>query len=367
MGIEHEVAVKEKRVRAFLDEAGYDALVLTTQANFAWITGGGDNHLVLASDAGVASVLVTREAKVVVTNNIEAERIMAEEIAAPGFDLQAVEWLAPGGAKAKIGELTRGLKVASDTGTAGSAVEAARVAELRYSLTPEEIGKYRQLGAHVGQCIGTVCQGLRPGVTENEVAGRLAESFLSRGITPTVLLVAADDRVEKYRHPISTDKKAERCVMVVVCARRWGLIVSCTRLVHFGPPPTALRRKHDAVVAVDAALNLSTKVGTPLGEIFRAGQQAYADAGFPDEWRRHHQGGPTGYAGRDIIATPDEKRTVQPNQAFAWNPSITGTKSEDTILVTEAGIEWLSFSPDWPMLDVEFRGQTVQREAILVL
>jgi len=26
MGIEHEVAVKEKRVRAFLDEAGYDAL-----------------------------------------------------------------------------------------------------------------------------------------------------------------------------------------------------------------------------------------------------------------------------------------------------------------------------------------------------
>ena len=83
MGVEQEVAAKQARVRSFLDEAGYDALVLTTQANFAWITGGGDNHVVLAADAGVASVLVTREAKYVVANNIESPRIMTEEIAAP--------------------------------------------------------------------------------------------------------------------------------------------------------------------------------------------------------------------------------------------------------------------------------------------
>jgi len=366
MGVEQEVAVKEARVRAFLDKTGYDGLALTTQANFAWITAGGDNHVVLAADAGVATVLITQDAKYVVTNNIEAARIMTEEVAAPGYELRAVNWF-EADAAAAVAQLTKGLKLASDTGIAGSAVEADRIAELRYSLTREEMDKYRWLGAHTEQCLSAVCKGLKPGVTENEVAGRLAESLYAEGIAPVVLLIAADDRIEKYRHPINTDTTAKRCVMAVVCARRWGLILSCTRLVHFGPLPATLRRKHDAVVKVDAAFNLSTEVGTLLGEIFSAGRLAYADAGFPDEWRLHHQGGPTGYAGRDIVVTPGEQRTVQPDQAFAWNPSITGTKSEDSILVTEAGIEWLSLSPDWPMLDVEFDSQTVKREDILVV
>ena len=366
MGLQEEVKAKEARVRAFLDEQGYDALVLTTQANFAWITGGGDNHVVLAADAGVASVVITREAKYVVTNTIEAGRIMDEEIAAPGYELKAVNWF-EADAAAEVARITKGLKVASDTGLAGSTPEAEGIAALRFSLTPEEMDKYRWLGAETERCMSAVCKGVKPGVTEDEVAGRLAESLYAKGIAPVVLLIAADERIEKYRHPINTDKKVERCVMAVVCARRWGLIVSCTRLVHFGALPAELRRKHDAVVRVDAAFNLSTTVGTALGEIFAAGQKAYADAGFPDEWRLHHQGGSTGYAGRDVVATPGETATVQPNQAFAWNPSITGTKSEDTVLVTEAGIEWLSLSPDWPMLEAEFNGETVRREDILVL
>jgi Xaa-Pro aminopeptidase len=366
MGVVQEVAAKDARVRAFLDEKGYDALVLTTQANFAWITGGGDNHVVLAADAGVASVVITREAKYVVTNTIEAGRIMDEEIAAPGYELKTVNWF-EADAAAEVARLTKGLKVASDTGLAATTLEADGIAALRFSLTPEEMDKYRRLGTETERCVSAVCKGVKPGVTEDEIAGRLAESLYAKGITPVVLLIAADERIEKYRHPINTDKKAKRCVMAVVCARRWGLIVSCTRLVHFGALPVELRRKHDAVVRVDAAFNLSTKVGAPLGEIFSAGQKAYSDAGFPDEWRLHHQGGSTGYAGRDVVATPGETATVQVNQAFAWNPSITGTKSEDTMLVTEAGIEWLSLSPDWPMLEAEFNGETVRREDILVL
>ncbi len=31
------------------------------------------------------------------------------------------------------------------------------------------------------------------------------------------------------------------------------------------------------------------------------------------------------------------------------------------------GIEWLTLSSDWPMIDVEYDGHTVQREDILVL
>jgi Xaa-Pro aminopeptidase len=373
MGVRKEVAAKEARVRAFLDEAGYDALVLTTQANFAWITGGGDNHIVLAADAGVASVLVTRDAKYIVTKNNEIARIMAEEIGdedvASGFEPRDVAWCGPATIESEIAALTRGGKVGSDTGLAGTTLEARRIAALRYSLTPEEIVKYRALGAETEACMRAVCKGLKPGLTENEIAGRLTEMLLARGIVPVVLLVAADERIRKYRHPIHTAAKVERTVMVIVCVRRHGLIIACTRHVHFGPLPDEVRRKHDAVVKVDAALNLATTVGTTLGDILEVGKKAYAKGGFPDEWKLHHQGGSIGYAPRDVVATPGEKQPVLVNQAFAWNPSITGTKSEDTVLVTEAGLEWLSLSrdPDWPMLDVEWDGRTVQREDILVL
>jgi Xaa-Pro aminopeptidase len=374
MGVEQEVAVKHARIRACLDEAGYDAVVLTTHANFAWITGGGSNYINTATEAGVASVLVTRDAKYIITANNEADRIMTEEIMAGqgpghGYELRVVNWCGPGTIEDEIGRLTRDLVVASDTGIAGSKLEARRIAELRFSLTPEEIERYRALGSEVEVCMRTLCRGLTPGLSENEIAGRFGEMLLARGIMPVVTLVAADERIARYRHPIHTDAKVERTVMIITCARRRGLIIACTRHVHFGPLPDETRRKHDAVVKVDAALNLTTKIGAPLSSILAVGQKAYADAGFADEWRLHHQGGSIGYAPRDVVAKPGEQQTVLVNQAFAWNPSITGTKSEDTMLVTKDGIEWLTLSAeaDWPMLDVEFDGRTVQREDILVL
>src|SRR5712691_178400 len=120
-------------------------------------------------------------------------------------------------------------------------------------------------------------------------------------------------------------------------ARRGGVVVSLTRLVHFGDPEPELRKRHEAVTAVDATFINASRPGAVAGEIFRGGMAAYAAVGYPDEWTRLHQGGATGYAGRDYRATPDSPHVVRLHQAFAWNPSIAGTKSEDTLLVTPSG------------------------------
>jgi antitoxin VapB len=159
------------------------------------------------------------------------------------------------------------------------------------------------------------------------------------------MLVAADDRIARFRHPIPTARRIERTVMAAVCAQRRGLTVSITRLVRFGGIDDDLRRRHDAVCAVDAALHDATRPGARWCDALRAATDAYAAAGYADEWKLHHQGGPMGYELRDFTATPTETRRVQPDQLVGWNPSITGTKSEDTIL---SGGEILTAMDDWP-------------------
>ncbi len=346
---------------------GLDAVVLENQNSFAWYTGGGDNHVGIATELGVALLVIARDSDHVVTSNIEAPRIMEEEVPGLGLQLAEVPWHEPDGVRKAVERLIGSRAVASDSGFPGTKKMTGELAELRFSLTAPEVERYRRVGRDTEESVTTVCKKLRPGMSENAIAGIVAEELYSRGVTPVVLLIAADDRTEKFRHPINTDRKVSKCVMAVSCGRRWGLIVSCTRIVHFGKLPRELRRRHDAVLKVDAALNLSTRVGREIGSLLQAGIETYAKVGFPDEWKMHHQGGPTGYTGREFRATPNEKRKVVRNQAFAWNPSIAGTKSEDTIIVTDDGIEFLSLSSDWPMVEVDYRGEVIRREDILVV
>jgi antitoxin VapB len=128
-----------------------------------------------------------------------------------------------------------------------------------------------------------------------------------------------------------------------------------------------LRAKARVIADIDAAINLSTRPGKTLGELFQVLQKAYADHGQADQWKQHHQGGPTGYANREAVATPESTIVVRPNQAFAWNPSIVGIKSEDTVLCTEGGIDVLTAaSEDWPVLTGRVNGLELPRADILV-
>lgn len=359
-----ELAEKEHRVRGFLEAAGLDAVAFSTQSNFAWATCGGDNHVVTASDLGVATALFTRKGdKFVLCENIEAARIATEETADLGFEHKSLNWF-EGGLAELVSELG-GASVGSDTGLNGTRNVDAQFAEYRFSLTPEEVERYRWVGRNTAECMAQTCRQIRPGMTEHEIAAALDSKLIERGMIPNVTLIATDERIERYRHPIPTEKKLERYAMLVICARRWGLIVSMTRLVHFGKIPAELRRKHDAVARVDATFLAHTRTGAVVGDVFRKALQAYAETGYADEWKLHHQGGPTGYRGREYRAISDTADTVRENQAFAWNPSITGTKSEDTIIASSDGFEVLSEISDWPMVEVEVAGTTIRRPDIL--
>lgn len=87
--------------------------------------------------------------------------------------------------------------------------------------------------------------------------------------------------------------------------------------------------------------------------VFDAIRDAYAAVGHPEEWERHHQGGPIGYETREWIATPESTESVPLPMTYAWNPTVQGSKSEDTVLVSADGTTVLSQTGDWPMTEHE--------------
>lgn len=360
-----EVQVKLERVRALMVEEELGAVVLGTQAGFAWITAGGDSHVATGAELGVASVLVTEDSQYVVTENIEADRIATEEVAELGFEVVSDEWH-KGNLSEVISNLAPGDVAADGRWLTGAIDLGDALMQLTWELLPPEIERYRTLGREVSDALGATAREIEPGWTEHEIAGSLCHKLVSLGIHTPVILIAVDERIRRFRHPIPTAQRLQQYAMLVASVKRGGLVNSSTRLVHFGPLPDDLRRRHEACVQVDACFNMETRPGVSAGAVFSKAVQTYAAQGFPEEWRLHHQGGATGYQGRAYRANASTPHKVLLNQAFAWNPSITGTKSEDTILVTESGPEVLSPARDWPMLTVEHQGQKIARPDILV-
>lgn len=360
-----EMREKQRRARELIRHEGLAALAITNVGNFAWLTCGGSNYVGTANDVGAATAVVTADAKYIVCDNVEAPRIAEEEVAGQGFEFRTFPWY-ENARDGIISEIANGERSGSDVPMKGAVNVSSAFDACRQSLTDAEVERYRWLGRNAGECLSLAAREIEPGMTEHEIAGILDKHIYERGIVPTLTLIATDERIDRYRHPIPTDKKLERRAMLVTGARKCGLIVSATRMVHFGELPDDLRRKHDAVARVDAALISATQPGARMGDIFRAGMDAYAEFGFADEWKLHHQGGPTGYRAREFRVSEATDAAVVENQAFAWNPSITGTKTEDTIIATSSGTIILSETDDWPKVEGEIGGRVIARPDVLV-
>lgn len=360
-----EIDEKMDRVRALLERRRLDAVRLRRAASFAWATGGADSAINTASDGGVAELVVTRDRRYLVTSNIEAPRFADEDgLAALGWEPAASPWHAGGD---PAGELTRGLAVGSDLAVAGAADLAAEIAGLRLDLVPVEQARFRELSRRCAAAMDAAAGAVRPGMSEHAIAGLLAGETAARGAWPVVDLVATDERIRRFRHPLPTPKALERHAMLVLCGRRWGLVCSLTRFVHVGRLPDDLRARQAATATVDATFIAATRPGARVADVFARGVEAYRAAGFAGEWTLHHQGGAAGYQPREYIATPSSREVVAAGQAFAWNPSVTGTKSEDTVLVQAAGTEVMTEIAGWPVLEVAVDGATWRRPAVLEL
>lgn len=361
-----EVSEKLARLRAWLAANKQDAALLEQTANVAWLTGGAETAINIAADRGPVALVVTADRAYAVSDAVERPRLEREEgLSDLGFEIVAEPWYRRG---AFVADMRERLHVEDDNGDSGDGSNslARQLQQLRTTLHPNEVERLRQACLLAADALREVIARVLPGMTELEVAGMLAQASRARGGIAVVNLVGSDERIAAYRHPLPTEKRIGRYAMLVLCLRRKGLVAASTRLVHFGAPPDDLERRARAVATVDARMITSTQAGRTLEQQWQLAAEAYRDAGFPEAIEEHHQGGSIGYLTRERLAIPGDTTTMAISQAFAWNPSVRGVKSEDTVLLTTDGPEVLTGMPEWPMWDVTLDGQPWQRPAILV-
>lgn len=321
--------VKQDRLARVRAAAG-GPLVLTSHEAVSWYLDGVRTHISLAGPPVLAVRIEDAGDTLFVAAN-EADRLIAEELLpADAARIVRVDWQTPPAEAA----------LAAGSAAPESAV-AAELRAARASLLPGERDRYRALGRDAAEALTDVLSAVSPGDAEQAVAASVAARLVARGIDPLVILVAGASRLA-FRHPLPTAAPLGERAMVVVCGRRHGLIANITRWV-------GADAADERILAVERAFLDASVPGRPLDEVFAEGTAAYGANGFAaDEWQRHHQGGPTGYAGRDPRATTATTDALGEWQAFAWNPTAPGVKVEDTLLRTPEGWEMLTVDERWP-------------------
>jgi Xaa-Pro dipeptidase len=347
------------KIRRLLDDLRLDGIILTQEVNVAWLF-GGRYHINVATEVACASVFITKQRVAALVNNIEAERLadeeglFADEVHVHSWhddaqrDIRLQEWLMQPGIRVDT-QLQLELK------------------RLRTVLEEDRAGEVRVFGRLLAEAVEETCKYAQPGQTERELAAKLAGACLSRGIEPIVNLVGNEHRSQRYRHLLPTDEPINAYAIVSVGGRRGGLVLSVTRMFHFGTVPAVLLEKYRSVLRVEAAMLAASQQGTTAGAAFQRALAQYESEGYENEWQLHHQGGVAGYQSREIRATATSDWVLQPNMLVAWNPTIQGVKAEETCLVTKDGVEILTRTPSFPLMTVTVNGIEMALPDILVL
>jgi Xaa-Pro dipeptidase len=360
-----ELTVKLGRIRALMQNQQLDGVYLKRQDDFAWLSCGGQNYLGWG-EMGNCGLLVTLDKTYAITNVIEKQRMIDEEhLEEMGFELHAGPWSQNDFERKTLEALVPSMKLGVDFhSTLGLNIDG-EIKKLRLSLTAAEIERLRMVGSMATLALEEAAANLRPGMKELTAIKLISNALFDQGMEFTSLMCAADERIYLYRHAIPTMKAMQERVQIGGNMRKWGLTVCLTRYVNFIPVTDDLRRQYRINQEVDCTLMINTIPGRSYQEPLEAAKAVYEKYGYAEDFLKHHQGGPIGYANRDYRVDYDLKGTIVENQAFCWNPSITGTKSEDTILVGAKGFEFITKPILFPKVGISVGGQTFIRPDIL--
>lgn len=359
-----DAGLKLGRVRKYLKEKGYTGLVILRQDNFAWITTGGMNRVVIPSAEGFGAVVVTEDAAFLVAQVMDGQRILEEEMNGLPVEYVPLRWY-------EESVLDRALSLAGDRPAADVPCRAecplSEIYELHFPYTPGEIARFCEIGAIADLVMAEVARQIAPGMTDYEAEARVLYEFARLGVIADVVLVGTDDRIFKYRHPNPVGAKLGKYVLITPALRYKGLHCNIARSVYFGDSlPEEIALSYEAVRQVSANCMALCETGATYRDILEGHKAILADLGYPEAWRGHYPGGRTGYFLCQPGHSLDPSRVIGETEAFEWFITVPGAKTAELTVKDGTNLRVASATGRWPVSPVTRHGKTFPIPSILL-
>ena len=362
-GIEGRIA----RVRALMDERGYDGVIMRDEANLRWLTGcqgvfdftGELPHCAFITRDGLFFHTDSRYF------NSFAERM--PEGHAWSFDMEMVAaptWVAARARDTRCRvialedtcelsfyiALTRALE--DESIACGIAQMHGDVRRMRAVKDAEEIALMRAAQKITDEAFQHMLGFIRPGLTEKEIKLELENYMYAHGADGLAFTsIVASGPNTANPHAISSDRVVERgdFVLMDYGARYRDYDSDMTRTVVLGEPSDKQREIYDLVQRTHEECVRAIHGGVDGADIHNLSVKIISDAGYGD-----YYGHGLGHGvGIDIHELPNFGRrsnvvetgaviTVEPG---VYLPGVGGVRLEDYGVVTEDGFDPFTTSP----------------------
>lgn len=357
-----DVADRLRRARELVAEAGCEALIVSNLANVRYLTGFTGSAATLYLSGKDAVLLTDGRYAVQAPGELARSGAEAEVRAVGAGDQQAVlaqlcAGVARLGLEAEHVTWGRQRRVAEACGPGTELVPTTCLVEqLRSRKGPGELARVAAAAAIADRAFEVVGAQICPGATEVEVAVALEAEMRRQGADGPAfdtIVASGPNAAEPHHRPVTRSLAPGELVVVDFGARVDGYCSDMTRTVVVGDledVPRELRRALAVVAASQEAGLCAVRSGVAGAEVDRACREVVEASGLGELFVHgtghgvgldiHEQPSLAGPS-KDILCS-GQVVTVEPG---VYIPGVGGARTEDTVVVTEAGCECLTLTP----------------------
>jgi Xaa-Pro aminopeptidase len=226
------------------------------------------------------------------------------------------------------------------------------LSDLRARKSAAEIEALREAGAAIDRVHAKVPRWLRAGVTEREVAAKIAEAILAEGhVSVDFTIVGSGPNGASPHHEVSDRVllAGDAVVVDIGGTMASGYCSDCTRMYAIGTPPAEFSEYFAVLRAAQDAGVRAARPGVSAESVDAAARDVIDAAGY-GEWFIHRTGHGIGLeTHEDPYIVAGNATPLAPGMAFSVEPGIYpgphGARIEDIVVCTETGHERLNNAP----------------------
>jgi Xaa-Pro aminopeptidase len=346
-----ESAGRLSRLQAQMVEAGIDLVAIAPTPNMRYLLGFAP-----LADERPCVLLITCQGTRLVAPELSAAQVEART------GMEAIRWTDNIGPRQALAEALSvlgagpGIVLAVDAAMRADALLLLQetispqrcvssgeiMSALRMFKSEREIEALARAAAQADRALMVGVDACQPGVTEREVAEKIANYFRQDGAEAVDVTLVASGPNSAFPHHEASDRRLQvgDTIIIDIVATLDGYKSDVTRVVHLGEPSPQVRAVYEVVLEANRRGREAAVAGAYARDVDRAARAVIEQAGYGPYFVHR-----TGHGlGMDMHEAPwisaESTTMLEPGLVFSVEPGIYlqgqfGVRIEDIVVVTE--------------------------------